>query len=181
MIGPYPENRLSWRLTVHPLRYAFRFEGRSTRTEVGTFYLLSFFAPAIGAGWHNDQTPFLYALLILWWAVWEWPWIPLFVRRVRDQDRSPWWGMISVVQVLTVLILFLLPASPVPTGLSIGPIGGETHNVAWSWQSAPLIVVGVVSSVMQLILFLSAGTPGTNRYGTDPRLDGRRDTSPSTA
>ncbi|MFA5964215.1 MAG: DUF805 domain-containing protein [Sphingomonas sp.] len=171
MSRDYPENQLSWRLAVRPLRDAFCFSGRSTRTEVVAFFLLSLVGNMFAVHAIGDVPPALRVMPILWKMGWTWPWLPLLVRRLHDQDRSSGWAVVSVVQVVALLALYLVPASPTITGLSVRSFLGDSRNVAWSWPSSALISVLAIASVLQLWLFLARGTDGANRYGTDPRLD----------
>ncbi|CAN5442678.1 hypothetical protein BH10PSE14_BH10PSE14_25640 [soil metagenome] len=166
-----PDNRLSWQLAVRPLREAFCFSGRSTRTEVVAFFLLSLVGNMFAFHAIGGTPPALRIMAVLWNIGWTWPWLPLLVRRLHDQDRSSGWAVVSVAQVVALLGLYLVPASPTITGLSVRSFLGESRNVAWSWPSNALMCALVIASVVQLWLFLARGTDGANRYGTDPRLD----------
>jgi uncharacterized membrane protein YhaH (DUF805 family) len=166
-----PDNRLSWRLAVKPLRDAFRFSGRSTRTEVWAYFLLSYLGNLFTVAAGHDPAPALRITVVAWQIGWDWPWVALLVRRLHDQDRPSAWIAVTIVQVAALIGLNMMPTSLTPTGVSVESPMGEWRSVAWSWPASILIAILLVASATQLWLFLSRGTPGTNRYGTDPRLD----------
>ena len=171
MSREYPDNRLSLRLAVRPIGNAFRFSGRSTCTEVVALFLLSTLCNMFTLHYGDYPASTTYMISILWQIGWTWLWLPLLVRRLRDQDRSPAWASVSVVQVFAVVAMYFVPRSPSVTGPTFRPWLGEVRNLEWSWPANGLVAAFVIASVAQLVFLLWRGAPGPNRYGPDPRLD----------
>ncbi|MCA1748743.1 MAG: DUF805 domain-containing protein [Sphingomonadales bacterium] len=82
----------------------------------------------------------------------------LFVRRLHDQNRSGWWGLL-------LPFAFLLTVPMILTEL-----GGDVEAI-FAQRRAPLTIVGDTLQLGLLVLWFWPGTDGENRYGPDPRLD----------
>lgn len=83
--------------------------------------------------------------------------IPLFAlmaRRLHDQNRSGWWGLILPAAILLKLIEnWKFPTSP----------GNIIH------LPAPWIAINIIFIILLLTFIMCPGTNGPNRYGKDPR------------
>jgi uncharacterized membrane protein YhaH (DUF805 family) len=112
------ENRISLRLALRPLVHFLRFDGRSTRSEVISFWLLSTVAN-LGT-FSFDPGPSLAlmftAIAALWTIFWSWPWIPLLARRLHDQGRSAKWLSIVAIPAISMAICAALAGNPVRAG-----------------------------------------------------------------
>ncbi len=172
MRADYGPNKVSLRLAFRPFVDAFQFNGRSTRTEVISFYLLGFLSQLVQFTAVALPLPALRVLGALWAIAWSWPWIPLLVRRLHDQNRTGHWAWLNAALLLLIVALWLWA----PTGgsgyLSVDfgffrsgrEIGTSPFSIA---ATVAMIVIGITL----FVLFLLHGTEGTNRYGPDPRLD----------
>jgi uncharacterized membrane protein YhaH (DUF805 family) len=82
----------------------------------------------------------------------------LFVRRLHDQDRSGWWGLLLPVG-------FLLS---VPELLAIST--GDFHKIV-AERNSPIGLLFDAVWLTVLVLCMLPGTEGANRFGADPRLE----------
>lgn len=169
-MGEY-SNKLSLKLGLKPFRDIVRFAGRSTRTEIGAFYLLGMLASLLlltihfFADFDYDQ---LSSIDRIWSLVWNLPWIALFVRRLHDQGRSSALAlMIGVAELATIAASWWTDS----------PDGSFTVSLfAWHFHPAaglPAILIGAVSLIVVgalLVFTFLPGEEGPNRYGPDPRL-----------
>lgn len=81
------------------------------------------------------------------------PMFAQFVRRLHDQDRSGWWGLLLLALILCSKYPFLGAIIP---GLP---------------ASGPAVTATALVLLMAFICFiLYPGTDGPNRFGRDPRL-----------
>jgi uncharacterized membrane protein YhaH (DUF805 family) len=184
MRADYGPNRLSFRLAFRPFADAFQFRGRSTRTEVVSFWLLGLVANAGTLTVGDPTPPIFYAAAILWNLAWEWPWLALLVRRLHDQDRSGWWALVP----LSIAPIFLLEWLTAPTGSGStmafrqGPWAISRH-LGWNAWTIALDLIALGLFIVNLCMFLWSGTSGANRFGPDPRLgtasDGTREAVPA--
>jgi uncharacterized membrane protein YhaH (DUF805 family) len=86
------------------------------------------------------------------------PMMALFVRRLHDQDRSGWWGML-------LPLAFLLT---VPQTLAAST--GDVQTIIAQKRSAPALLLDAVWLAV-LVFSFWPGTNGPNRFGPDPRLE----------
>jgi len=172
MRSDYPANKIGLRLAFRPLMHAFIFRGRSTRHEVIAFWLLSTLAQA-GTLIYDPPPPppLFYALGVAWDVVWAWPWIPLLVRRLHDQERSGRWALVPLSIVpLSVIEWFTAPAGHAASmAFHFGPLEFHKGVAATPWTIS-LMVILIAPMVVNVLLFLWQPTRGANRFGPDPRL-----------
>ena len=129
-----------------------RFAGRSTRTELLGYLIVSWLA-ATAFGWLSigmgmasiDQTRFgsLDIVNLLFWL----PFPALAVRRFHDQDKPAWW------------------ATPLILSTVLSWIGG------FNLLSQAIQIILAAVYIAALVLLFWKPTDGPNRYGPDPRLD----------
>jgi uncharacterized membrane protein YhaH (DUF805 family) len=171
MRADYGPNRLSFRLAFRPFVDAFQFRGRSTRTEVMSFWLLGLVANAGTLTIGDPTPPIFYAATILWPLAWAWPWIPLLVRRLHDQGRNGWWALVPLSIVpFSALQWFTAPAGNAASmAFHFGPLEFHKGVGATPWTIS-LMVVLIALMVANVLLFLWQPTRGANRFGPDPRL-----------
>ena len=164
----YGGHALAYRDTIGDNAYLLRrtvqgtfdFRGRSRRTEVIYFWIATALAgvilgfplvialPVEQSVAANDA---LRLLLVV-------PMFALFVRRLHDQDRSGWWGML-----LPLSIALSVPA--ILTSLS-----NDTTMAFRPQRFSAFSMIEIVVQIAILILCFLPGTPGDNRFGPDPRL-----------
>ncbi len=128
--------------------------------------LAHFAALALGLELPTDLS---HTLEMIWSLVLGWPFIPLLVRRLHDQNRSGIWALIWVVEILCSTVLLLQPERVGGSGPSISFLGFHRW-IAWGPVTIPLMAMDVIASIAMLVLYLRPGTPGDNRYGPDPRV-----------
>jgi uncharacterized membrane protein YhaH (DUF805 family) len=143
---------MEWMLM--PLRRYAEFSGRSRRKEYWMFTLFLILVSVVlmaiemalgieemfGAGGGPLSLIFTLATFI--------PSISVSVRRLHDVDRTGWW-------LLVPLLAFVL----------LG-FAGVTQM---AWLAAFGGTVALVSVIAILVFAVSNGTPGSNRFGPDPK------------
>ncbi|QIG81323.1 DUF805 domain-containing protein [Stakelama tenebrarum] len=158
-------------LGLKAYRDTFRFHGRSTRSEVVGFWIVSmllgilllvgiWIAAAFGIEL-NEHTVLDSARYLLYL-----PLVALLVRRLRDADRSPLWLLLYPAAGLSIIAASLLPQGDGFT-LSFFTI---TARPAEGWGYL-LAISSSVCMVLLLVLIFLPGTTGPNRHGPDPRSD----------
>ena len=168
------DNQVSPRLALRALANSFQFRGRSTRSELISFWIFGILvnmtvhllAPAPGEAF---PPAFSASLDAIWSLVLSWPFVPLLVRRLHDQDRSWIWAVLWFVMLGASTILLLLPESASGHGTSITLLTFH-RSFAWTLTTAPLLIGSMLAMGGILILNLLPGTPGQNRHGPDPRV-----------
>lgn len=157
-------------MAVKPLRDMFRFSGRSTRTEVGAFYLLGMIANLfVSRPGVASPGPVLTAAATAWALLWIFPWIALTVRRFHDQGRS--WRFVAPLLAIEGFLLassFLLPGTP-GSGMSVS-FGPWVHHPPVTAVSIMLFLTAGAGALAYIVLMLTPRTDGPNRFGPDPRL-----------
>jgi uncharacterized membrane protein YhaH (DUF805 family) len=172
-VARYPNNYRILRLATRPILLAFRFGGRSTRSEVVGYYLLWMVMNAFSFHWEHDGTswdPLLRAFSDGWAFIWCWPWFPLLVRRLHDQPRSGWWSLVSPMVIPIGLILALTPGLEGHSAISVTMPFAGTRHLSGSPPTIALVLLGAMSFLATTALYLWAPTPFANRYGPDPRV-----------
>jgi uncharacterized membrane protein YhaH (DUF805 family) len=148
------ENSFSFKKMLAAYTKPHRFDGRSTRTELLGYLIVSWILAAatnwiiavLGA---SGSVSFDVGIATVGLAYLIW-WIPLpalAVRRLHDQDKPGWWAL-----------LLLLPTA-------IAWLGGKD-----ALGAATIIVLQGIY-LGGLVLLFWKPTDGDNRYGPDPRLD----------
>jgi uncharacterized membrane protein YhaH (DUF805 family) len=165
-----------------PLKRYAEFSGRSRRMEfwmwvlfqflLGCAFLIGFMAlvgSAIFAG--NMQNPeqvlasggAAIGLVLIWGVVSLAFFIPnlaVTVRRLHDTDRSGWWIMLYWGPYLANL--FLTPAI-VNASQDVDSLNGMMG------VSFALSIASLIGGLVLLVFLFLDGTPGSNRYGPDPK------------
>lgn len=139
---------------------AWDFSGRSRRTEVLYYWIACALISVVFNFIVETFAPFRAALLFryaLGFVLWT-PQFALFARRLHDQGRSGWFGVLQPV--------FLMLS--IPTWISELP--GKNAEIVGQ-QLTPTEIAGSICMLAVLILYLLPGTEGSNRYGPDPRLE----------
>jgi uncharacterized membrane protein YhaH (DUF805 family) len=132
-----------------------RFDGRSTRTELLGYMIVSWFIAAliervfiIGGIAFSPELDFDLATINWIYLIFWLPFPALAVRRFHDQDKPGLW----VLPLVLPTVLVWLGLEGLTAGKPIGYAIGAIYLVA-------------------LVLLVWKPTDGTNRYGPDPRLD----------
>jgi len=159
---------------LRPLRHYADFRGRSTRTEVIAFYLLTSFVTMAFTILFGIFSPFdfrgewvagqIVQFLFLC------PTLALSVRRFHDHGRSGWWLLVA----LPVLGANLWKSYW--TVFSMDRFAGLYHDLPWLAEGAALLCV-----LTYLGLLFWEDEEGTNRYGPNPRYDEPQPEQPSAA
>jgi uncharacterized membrane protein YhaH (DUF805 family) len=169
----YGDNRISRRLAFRPFIDAFQFHGRSTRTEVVSFWLLGIVANAMSLAWGDPSSILARTLPVAWAVAWNWPWLPLLVRRLHDQDRSGWRAAAAFAPLLLFWAAWVA-AAPVDSGGFVMSLDWlwihQSKHVAWTAATLVSSALFILSAVVTFVLYLLPGTAGQNRFGPDPRL-----------
>ena len=91
-------------------------------------------------------------------------------RRLHDRDRSGWWGLLP----LPFLFGGFFGMHAVFTGFT----GGAPDIVPFLWLFLNNLIY-LATLIYLVVVLAQAGTPGTNRFGDDPKLNRIDDVSPS--
>jgi len=148
------ENSFTFRKMLAAYTKPHRFDGRSTRTELLGYLVVSWILAtatnwaiiALGASGAVSFDVGI-ASVGLAYLVWWLPLPALAVRRLHDQGKPGWWALLLVL----------------PTAISW--LGGKEVL-----GTSALIVLEAIY-LGGLVLLFWKPTDGTNRYGPDPRLD----------
>lgn len=181
----YIDNRVSPWLALRALTHSFRFHGRSTRSEVVVFWVFGILANLMVhllAPFADHTLPPALSASVepVWSLALSWPFVPLLVRRLHDQGRSGGGALLWVAVAVVVAVLFTLPHSADGHGPSIHFMGFHRW-LAWTPLTTPLVLIGTMAMIANLVLYLLPGTPGENRYGPDPRIRSTDETALSAA
>lgn len=143
------------------------FNGRARRSE---FWYWELFTLIVGvvAGW----IPFVGNLLNLAIIL---PTLAVGARRLHDTDRSGWWLLMSVVPGIIVGILAIALFGSAFLGIIAGTINPDAiadivvSNVGLLVAYLISILAAVICSIILIIWWASDSTPGTNKYGENPK------------
>lgn len=142
------------------------FEGRARREEYWYFVLFNFIASFLLVmvdllfGTYNSQTQSgvfssIYSLAVLL------PSLAVTVRRLHDTDRSGWWVTFPMAVLAGGGILMAII------------LGGSQNAEELSPAASGILIVfvlAVLGSFIALFVFMvQDGTPGSNRFGDDPK------------
>jgi uncharacterized membrane protein YhaH (DUF805 family) len=145
---------------MRAIRQTFRFSGRSSRTELVGYYLISMIAVGflrfgisffVTAEVRNHIDLALQCLIFL-------PFPALLVRRLNDQSRT---GKFA--------LLLALPALYAASGSLASLLGGIEGRIAFDQSSYLLFWPAQLCAIAVLVFYLWPGTSGPNRFGEDPR------------
>lgn len=136
------------------------FSGRSRRTEV-IYYWIAAILIGVTVEFAVSMLVSFEASLVIGDALQLLIAIPtfaLFVRRLHDQNRSGWWGLLLPLSILLAIPKF------------VTEFRGDPNALIAQKVSAASIASGIIGIAI-LILYLLPGTDGPNDYGPDPRLE----------
>jgi uncharacterized membrane protein YhaH (DUF805 family) len=148
------------RLLSRTIRGVSDFSGRSRRTEVVYYWIASALVGVVLKFSVTTITSFKtalwfgYALRLLLLI----PMFALFVRRLHDQDRSGFLGLLlplSVVLSVPRMLIF---------------VRGDVEAIIAARLSPVAIASGLIGIAI-LVLCFWPGSDGPNRYGPDPRQE----------
>ncbi|WP_164521749.1 DUF805 domain-containing protein [Sphingomonas sp. ABOLE] len=162
-------SRLSVRSALKPVAGALAFDGRSTRSEVWSFWLLTAALSLVRVD--VTSIPLLTVVYTLLCGFWSWLWIPLTVRRLHDQDLSgklAWF--LLIIPAGFALIWITAPHGADYTLAFDNGIVSLRRTAAWSPLAAVIVAIIAAGAVLQMIILMRPGTVGANRFGPDPRL-----------
>lgn len=136
------------------------FTGRSRRTEAIYYWIVTVLVGVVVGFAQVTLAPFqsMMWLDLLLQLAFVAPMFALFVRRLHDQNRSGWWG----------LLMPLALALSIPERLN--ELRGDVAAVFAEKTSLAAIALDLVCIVL-LVLFLWPGTEGFNQFGPDPRIE----------
>lgn len=133
---------MNWYLKV--LKNYADFSGRARRKEFWMFTLFNIGICIIFGildGILNAVFSGIGILSYLYLLVVLVPSIAVAVRRLHDTNRSGWWVLIGLTSVI---------------GRFLPLIGG---------------VLSIIGGIILLVFYVQNGTPGTNRFGNDPKTE----------
>ena len=150
----------NWRQLRGTITGATDFSGRSSRTEVVYYWVAGGLIGLVLNFAVSAVAPFETSLVlgVVLQLVVVVPMFALFVRRLHDQDRSGWWGLLLPLSVLMSIPRLLIQ------------VRGDVAAMI-AQRTTPMSIAASLVAVATLVLFLWPGTDGSNRYGHDPRLD----------
>lgn len=148
-------NPIEW--AVLPLKKYARFRGRAPRAEYWWFYLATVIANFLLSRVDKllddgDALSSVASLVILV------PWLAVTVRRLHDTNRSGWW------------ILILLLAVGASIGLAtFAFVRLDNASASASFAVGIFLILAILVAFGTMLVFMVLpGTPGPNRYGSDP-------------
>lgn len=136
------------------------FSGRSRRTEV-IYYWIASTLVSVALNFAVSTVVSFETLVLFGNALQLVLLIPvfaLFVRRVHDQNRSGWWGLL-----LPLSVLLSVPRI-------VAELDGDVHTII-AQKTTPVGIAMGLCAIAIFVLCLLPGTEGANRYGPDPRLE----------
>lgn len=145
---------------LHTAGRTLDFAGRSTRTELLTYYVASLL---IGLAIALALLPFLdpdqERIMIrgLEWLL-RIPLLALLVRRLHDQDRSGAWAWVAVP-----------PMAYIAAGDAASVFGGIEQRIAFDQATGLFYWPSQLCVIAMLVAYFLPGTVGPNRFGPDPR------------
>ena len=170
----YIDNRVSPQLALRAVAHSFRFNGRSTRSEMVSFWvfgmLIGFVVRSLEPSLvYGSPTSALGLINLIVSIALLWPFLPLLVRRLHDQGRSWHRALLWPAVLGTETILFMLPESASGHGISVTFLTFH-RSFDWTPLTAPLLIGSFIAMIAIVVLYLLPGTPGDNRFGPDPRI-----------
>lgn len=94
------------------------------------------------------------------------PSLAVGVRRLHDIDRSGWWILLPLGPLVLGLILM-------GAGLVSAMSGGSGAGMSGlAMFGGLMLLVGFATAILLLVWYCTAGTPGPNRFGEDPKGQG---------
>lgn len=148
------------RLLKRTLAGVTDFSGRSRRTEVVYYQIATALVSAVlnfsVYTFVSFEAWMLFAVALR--LVLMVPLFALFVRRIHDQNRSGWWGV-----VLPLFVMLSLPRIA-------NALHGDIHSVVAPRTPTLAIIEGLCALGILFLCFLP-GTQGDNQFGPDPRLE----------
>lgn len=98
------------------------------------------------------------------------PNLALIVRRLHDTGRSAWWLLLCAPSALSA-------ASNMQNLAALGMGMGQNREalMAAVSQASILGVVGTICNLVMFVFMMLPGTPGSNRYGDNPKGGGVAD------
>lgn len=94
------------------------------------------------------------------------PSLAVGVRRLHDIDRSGWWILLPLGPILIGAILMGAGMMQTLTGGAGAGLGGL------AMFGGLMLLVGFACAILLLVWYCTAGTPGPNRFGEDPKGQG---------
>lgn len=110
------------------------------------------------------------------------PSIAVGVRRLHDSNRSGFWMLMPVITTFVGIIIVIIYIVTLAVSASHGDgamTSSQTTHTALQAMGA-FAVIGIIILIVEivmLIFFVADGTPGSNRFGDDPKGRGKAATS----
>ena len=168
-------------LMFAPLKRYVDFQGRSRRTEFWLWFVFQLIVAiifgilksALGTGSANFvqllNTIFSLAILL--------PSLAVGVRRFHDTNRTGWWIVLPLVVFIVAFIIYLATSGAGAFAFfeKLGTYGStptEQQSMEIVRTMMPMLWVFLAWWAASLVTFVFCvldGTPGTNRFGPDPK------------
>ena len=110
------------------------------------------------------------------------PSIAVAVRRLHDTNRSGWWYVMPIaVAIIGTILFFIFAGTQLFTAISAGRTMTDAQGLALAFSMIGSIFLCLflpllAAEIIMLIFYVSDGTPGSNRFGPDPKGRGLMDT-----
>ena len=152
---------------IEAIRSVFRnytnFGGRAPRSEFWWFFLFGIVVSIVANAIHSILFIVVTLVLLL-------PYLTVAARRLQDTGRTAWWNILIITFVLGIIFSELLQLI-----ISDAPTDNNFALAFWWYDNRSLVIfmgIWIVASfvgwVVLLILCISRGNTGPNRYGPDP-------------
>jgi len=136
------------------------FTGRSRRTEVIYYWIATILIGVVVGFVRVMLAPFQSMIWfdVLLQLVFVIPMFALFVRRLHDQNRTGWLGLL-----LPLALVLSIPER-------LNEVRGDVAAMM-AQKTSPIAIALDLLCIAILVLFLWPGTAGPNQFGPDPRLE----------
>jgi uncharacterized membrane protein YhaH (DUF805 family) len=145
---------IEWYKKVVFENYA-NFSGRARRSEYWYYHLANFIISAITMS-IDKLLELKFGINLLYGVVVFIPGLSVAVRRLHDIGKSGWILLISYIAIIICAV-----------GLVLGmlTLGSSSFSI---WFAIPIIVM-VAICIWMIVLFVTEGDDGKNKYGSDPK------------
>ncbi|MGN6424213.1 MAG: DUF805 domain-containing protein [Asticcacaulis sp.] len=182
----------NWPLMFQPLAKYATFEGRSRRSEFWLWVLFRFILNAVlgsvvggvvlsGLPMLQSHPEIFFANYMRVMPIFSLvglalliPTLAVAVRRLHDSNRTGWWLIAPYAAAMAGLIIFFILF-----GAQIFHIAQQGHEMTDAegmafagslfGTLALCFLPAIICDIMLLVFFLLDGTPGPNRFGSDPK------------
>lgn len=147
---------IEWYKKVVFENYA-NFKGRARRSEYWYFILMNSIISIITTI-IDKSLELKFGINLLYGIAVFIPTLSVSVRRLHDIGKSGWLLLISYILITLCAV-----------GLLLGVIMARQRNSFENWFTIPVVIIMLAICIWMLVLFVTEGNEGKNKYGSDPK------------